>query len=285
MCRVLGVSRAGYYDALKRQIAEPTKRQQENAQLAEKIHQIYDAHQGRYGSPRIHKTLLSQNTACSLGRVKRIMRIEGLAAKTGRKYKARKSTQQISDAPNLLQTEDFQLGAINQVWLSDITYISTEEGWLYLAGTMDKLSKRIVGYAMADHMRTELVIDCLNMAITHRKPPKGLIHHNDKGAQYTSYAFQRKISAHGFQASFTAKGACLDNADIESFWATLKKELVYLSPKFKTRDEARSAIFQYIETYYNRARIHSSLDYRTPLSFEQFLASQKQEPILEKFAA
>ena len=176
LCRVLGVSRAGYYDALKRETAEATKRQKENQQLAQRIHYIYEANSGRYGSPRIHKTLLSEDIACSLGRVKRIMRIEGLAAKTGRKYKARKSKQQLSDSPNLLQAADFKLETINQVWLSDITYVPTEEGWLYLAGTMDMLSKRIVGYAMADHMRTELVIDCLNMAITHRKPPKGLVH-------------------------------------------------------------------------------------------------------------
>lgn len=285
LCRVLGVSRAGYYGSLKRETAELTKRQKENQQLTQEIYQIYDLNKGRYGSPRIHKTLQSQKRPCSLGRVKRIMRIEGLTAKTGRKFKPRKGRQEVTDTPNLLQSSSFKLEAINQVWTSDITYIATEEGWLYLAGTMDLLSKRIVGYAMADHMKTELIINCLNMAITHRKPAKGLIHHSDRGSQYTSYAFQRKLAAHDFQASFTGTGACLDNATIESFWATLKKELIYLKPKFKTRDEARAAIFEYIETYYNRARIHSSLDYRTPLSFEQFLESQQQEPILQKLAA
>lgn len=285
LCRVLGVSRAGYYDALKRKTAEPGKREKERRHLSEQIHQIYAANDGRYGSPRIHKALIADKHFCSLGRVKRIMRVEGLAAKTGRKFKPRKSRQEVTDTPNLLQSEGFKLESINQVWASDITYIATEEGWLYLAGTMDLLSKRIVGYAMADHMKTELIIDCLNMAITHRKPPKGLIHHSDRGSQYTSYKFQNKLQAHGFQASFTGTGACLDNAAIESFWATLKKELIYIKPIFKTRDEARAAIFQYIETYYNRARIHSSLDYRTPLSFEQFLICQQQEPALELLAA
>ena len=228
-----------------------------------------------------------------LGRVKRIMRIEGLVAKTGKKFKPRKSRQEVADTPNLLHSDNVKLETINQVWASDITYVPTDEGWLYLAGTMDLPSKRIVGYAMADHMRTDLIIDCLNMAITHRKPAKGLIHHSDRGSQYTSYRFQHKLEAHGFQASFTGTGACLDNAAIESFWAVseapslrpLKKELIYIKPTFKTRDEARTAIFQYIETYYNRARIHSSLDYRTPLSFEQFLISQQQETVLELLAA
>ena len=285
MCRVLGISRAGYYDCLKRKTAEPGKREKERQYLSEQIHRIYDQHEGRYGSPRIHKSLQAQGISCSLGRVKRIMRIEGLAAKTGRKFKPRKCQQTLTDVHNLLHSDDFQLEHVNQVWSSDITYIATDEGWLYLAGTMDLLSKRLVGYAMADHMRTELVIDCLNMAITHRKPAKGLIHHNDRGSQYTSYAFQRKLSAHGLQASFSAKGACIDNADIESFWATLKKELIYLKPKFKTRDEARAAIFHYIEVYYNRARIHSSLDYRSPVSFEQLLAAQQQENTSELLAA
>ena len=293
MCRVLGVSRAGYYSYLKRQIAEPGKRAQERIHLSKKIREVYDANDGRYGSPRIHKTLQQNHVACSLGHVKRIMRIEGLVAKTGKKFKPRKSRQEVADTPNLLHSDNVKLETINQVWASDITYVPTDEGWLYLAGTMDLLSKRIVGYAMADHMRTDLIIDCLNMAITHRKPAKGLIHHSDRGSQYTSYRFQHKLEAHGFQASFIGTGACLDNAAIESFWAVseapslrpLKKELICIKPTFKTRDEARTAIFQYIETYYNRARIHSSLDYRTPLSFEQFLISQQQETVSELLAA
>lgn len=285
LCRVLGVSRAGYYDDLKRKTAEPGKREKERQHLSEQIQQIYDQHEGRYGSPRIHATLVEREIPCSLGRVKRIMRLEGLAAKTGRRFKPRKRKQKLTDTHNLLHSDDFKLEHTNQVWSSDITYVATDEGWLYLAGTMDLLSKRLVGYAMADHMRTELVIDCLNMAITHRKPDKGLIHHNDRGSQYTSYRFQHKLQAHGFQASFTAKGACLDNADIESFWATLKKELIYLKPKFKTRNEARAAIFHYIEAYYNRARIHSSLDYRSPVSFEQFLKGQQQDNDLDLLAA
>ena len=149
---------------------------------------------------------------------------------------------------------------------------------------MDMLSRRIVGYAMADHMRTNLIIDCLNMAMTNRNPAKGLIHHSDRGSQYTSYRFQNKLIASGFQASFTGDGACLDNARIESFWASLKKELECLRTPFSSREEARKIITEYINIYYNAKRIHSSIDYRSPLSFEEYLQTKNTTP-LDKFAA
>ena len=284
MCRMLGVSRSGYYDYLNRSTRKATKHQEANKRLSMKINSIYHEHHGRYGSPRIHATLIAQGESCSLGRVKRLMRKEGLAAKTIPKAKAKKAPQEVTDTHNLLADKGFNLTSINQVWVSDITYINTKEGWLYLAGTMDMLSRRIVGYAMADHMRTELIVDCLTMAITNRQPSKGIIHHSDRGSQYTSYRFQNKLVANGFQASFTGDGACLDNARIESFWATLKKELECLKTPFESREEARKAITEYINIYYNGKRIHSSIDYRTPLSFEDYLATKNNQP-LDKLAA
>ena len=284
MCRMLGVSRSGYYSYHNRKRRGLTKQEEENKLLTEKIKSIYYEHKGRYGSPRIHATLKAQGEQCSLGRVKRLMRKEGLAAKTIPKPKAKKSQQEVTDTNNLLSDKDFKLTTINQVWVSDITYISTKEGWLYLAGTMDILSRRIVGYAMAEHMRTDLIIDCLNMAIINRQPSVGIIHHSDRGSQYTSYRFQNKLTANGFQASFTGDGACLDNARIESFWATLKKELECLKTPFESREVARTTITEYINIYYNGKRIHSSIDYRTPLSFEEYLATKTVMP-LDKLAA
>ena len=284
MCRMLGVSRSGYYGYLSRKTSKPTEHEKANKVLSVKINSIYHDHKGRYGSPRIHATLKAEGEKASLGRVKRIMRKEGLAAKTIPKRKNKKAQQEVTDTQNLLADEAFKLTTINQVWVSDITYINTQEGWLYLAGTMDMLSRRIVGYAMADHMRTDLIVDCLNMAITNRSPSKGLIHHSDRGSQYTSYRFQNKLIANGFEASFTGNSACLDNARIESFWASLKKELECLNTPFKSRDEARTTITEYINIYYNGKRIHSSIDYRTPLSFESYLAT-KNVRTLDELAA
>lgn len=167
---------------------------------------------------------------------------------------------------NLLK-EKSDLSAINQVWYVDITYIHTLEGWLYLAGVIDGFSKRLVGYAMAEHMKTDLVIQALRMAVKHRRPDEGLIHHSDKGTQYTSYAYQAELATWSMKPSFTGTGACLDNAYIESFWATLKKELVYTTT-FATREDARAAIFEFIEVFYNRYRLHSALGYKSPVAFE-----------------
>ena len=159
----------------------------------------------------------------------------------------------------------------------------TDEGWLYLAGVMDGFSKRLVGYAMDDNMKTDIVIQALRSAVTRRKPGKGLIHHGDKGSQYTSYQYQRELRNKHMKASFTGTGACLDNAIIESFWATLKKELVYQC-HFKTRDEARLAIFEYIEVYYNRERLHSSLLYQTPHGFEIAQQNQQDQGLIQRAA-
>lgn len=268
LCEMMKVARSSFYAHLKRSLRPASKRQQRNAELLEKIKVIFEAKQRRYGSPRIHKALLLQGERCSLGRVKRIMRAAGLYAVGGRKFKPRQERGTKLETRNLLLEQSNHPTAINQVWHTDITYIPTDEGWLYLAGVMDGFSKRFVGYAMDDNMKTDLVVQALRSALSKRKPKKGLIHHSDKGSQYTSYQYQRELKSQDMLASFTGTGACLDNAVMESFWATLKKELVYPNERFKTRDEARLAIFEYIEVFYNRERMHSSLLYETPEGFE-----------------
>lgn len=265
---MMKVARSSFYAFSKRLVLPASERQRRNAKLLEEIKTIFEANKKRYGSPRIHKSLLLQGEHCSLGRVKRLMRQAGLYAVSGRKFKPKKKRGSKLETKNLLLEQNIRPTAINQVWHTDITYIATGEGWLYLAGVMDGFSKRIVGYAMDDNMKTALVIQALRSAIHRRKTAEGLIHHSDKGAQYTSYQYQRELKSQGMLASFTGTGACLDNAVIESFWATLKKELVYPNERFKTRDEARLAIFEYIEVFYNRERLHSSLLYKTPAGFE-----------------
>ena len=268
LCEMMNVARSSYYAYLKRATKAPSQRQQRNEELLEKIRIIFETSKKRYGSPRIHATLLQQGERCSLGRVKRLMRKAGLYAVSGKKFKPKTERKDKLETKNLLLEQEVRPTAINQVWHTDITYIPTDEGWLYLAGVMDGFSKRLVGYAMDDNMKTDLVLQALHSAVTRREPQEGLIHHSDKGSQYTSYQYQRELQNQGMLASFTGTGACLDNAVMESFWASLKKELVYPNEAFKTKDEARLAIFEYIEVFYNRERLHSSLLYKTPAGFE-----------------
>jgi putative transposase len=273
LCEFLDVSRSGYYGYLKHQAS---KRDLASQQLLEDIKDIHQQSKQRYGSPRIHKTLQAQGKAPSLGRVKRLMRKEGIYSIVTPDFKSnmQEEVQPGLEMTNLLKQEPFEITTINQVWYVDITYIRTLEGWLYLAGVIDGFSKRVVGYAMADNMKTDLVIQALRMAVKHRRPAEGLIHHSDKGTQYTSYAYQDELATWGMKPSFTGTGACLDNAFIESFWATLKKELVYQTT-FTTRQEARSAIFEFIEVFYNRYRLHSSLNYTSPATFEARLDAKQ----------
>jgi len=279
MCHLLEVSRSSYYAFIKGQICKPSERKTNNDILFGKIKIIFERNKRRYGSPRVYRKLLQQGERCSLGRVKRLMRQAGLYALSARKHKPKQEKAEVTDTKNLLLDPANKPTAINQVWHSDITYVPTDEGWLYLAGVMDGFSKRMVGYAMSDNMKTDLVIQALHSAITRRKPSKGLIHHSDKGSQYTSYRFQHELKHHHMQASFTGTGACVDNAIIESFWATLKKELIYQT-HFKTRDEARLAIFEYLEVFYNRERLHSSLLYQTPHGFELTQSIHHKEVLL-----
>ncbi len=201
------------------------------------------------------------------------MRREGFYAVSAKRYRSKRERCDL-ETKNLLLKRP-RPTAINQIWHVDITYLPTAEGWLYLAGVMDGFSKRIIGYAMAEHMKTDLVLQALRAATTRRKPPPGLTHHGDRDSQYTSYTYQRELAACKMLPSFTGKGACFDNAVMESFWSTLKRELVYPAGRFATRDEARVAVFEYTEVYYNRERLHSSLNYETPDTFE--MSRQQKE--------
>jgi transposase InsO family protein len=273
MCKVLKVSRSGYYDYLRH---EPSRCEKANEALLDNIRTIHEQSKQTYGSPRIYKQLQAEGKDASLGKVKRLMRQEGIYSIVTPDFKPKVQDDQHPGLTmtNLLKQDVTEITTINQVWYVDITYIHTLGGWLFLAGVMDGFSKRVVGYAMADHMKTDLLIQALRMAVKHRRPEAGLIHHSDKGTQYTSHAYQSELSTWGMKPSFTGTGACLDNAYIESFWATLKKELVYQTT-FSTRQEARAAIFEFIEVFYNRYRLHSSLNYTSPATFEARLDARQ----------
>jgi len=265
MCRVLGVGRSGYYAWCSRSASQ---RVQEDEVLLVKIQQEYQISRGTYGSPRIHAALQKQGVKCSQKRVARLMRLHKI---TGRKRQKRRPVTTQRDpgaipAPNLLNQE-FYASAPDQKWVSDITYIETAEGWLYLASILDLFSRRVVGWAMADHMEASLVEDALKMALQQRQPEAGLLHHSDQGRQYTSVAYQNRLANAHCQVSMSRTGNCYDNAAMESFFGTLKTECA--TQPFATRAQARTAIFEFIEAWYNRQRLHSSLDYRSPMEFEQ----------------
>jgi putative transposase len=265
MCRVLGVGRSGYYAWRSR----PTSLHGEvDEGLLVKIREEYRISRGTYGSPRIHAALHKQGVPCGRKRVARLMRLHKL---TGQKRRKRHPVTTQRDgkaipAPNLLN-QDFLASAPNQKWVSDITYIETAEGWLYLASILDLFSRKVVGWAMADHMETSLVEDALKMALLQRQPDAGLLHHSDQGRQYTSFAYQNRLSTSLCQVSMSRVGNCYDNAVMESFFGTLKTECA--TQPFATRAQARTAIFEFIEAWYNRQRLHSSLDYLSPAEFER----------------
>lgn len=264
-CRVLKVSTAGYYRWLKTPVG---KRQQRRAELVEHIRAVHAASRRVYGSPRVHRALLARGVKRNRKTVARIMREEGLRSKVARKFKVRTtdSDHAFPVADNLLDRK-FTAAKPDAAWLCDITYIPTDEGFLYLAGVLDLCSRRIVGWSMAEHLRAGLVIDALAMATSRRRPAPGLVHHSDRGVQYCCRENRAALEAWGMIASMSRAGDCYDNAPAESFWATLKKELMS-DRTFATRAEARAAIFEYIEVFYNRERIHSSLGYVSPEAFE-----------------
>lgn len=264
MCRVLSVSRSGYYAWLKR---PKSVRQQQNEELLGQIRIEHKAHKSRYGSPRIHQELRQKGHSCSENRVARLMRKDGLKAKTKRRYKATtNSKHDFPVAPNLLQ-RDFSPEVPNQVWTGDITYIWTTEGWLYLAVVLDLFSRSVVGWSMNKLMTRQLVMDALTMAIQRRQPSKGLIFHSDRGSQYASSDYQDLLAAHAMRCSMSRKGDCWDNAPTESFFGSLKQELVF-HERYHSRFQARQNIFEYIECYYNRRRLHSTLGYLSPANYE-----------------
>jgi len=267
-CDTLAVSRSGYYAWLKRPESLRTKRREE---LAVKIQAIHEENRKVYGSPRILKALKAQGESVCENTVAKVMRAEHIRAKTKRKFVPR-TTDSRHDRPVARNVLDRQFTADlpNQKWAVDITYIPTEEGWLYLAGVIDLCSRRIVGWSMADHMQAELVADALKMAIARRSPAAGLLHHSDRGVQYACDDYQHLLRSNGMRASMSGKGDCWDNAPMESFWGTLKTELVH-HEHYVTRDQARQSIFEYIEVFYNRKRLHSALGYQSPESFEASL--------------
>lgn len=226
-------------------------------------------HGGRYGSPRMHAALRAEGYGCSRGRGARLMRANAIRAIAGRRFRptTADSRHSLPVAPNLLN-QDFRAAAPNRIWLADITYIPTGEGWLYLAGVLDLATRKIVGWAMRDHMRTELTLAALMMAVQRQRPAPGLICHSDRGSQYAAGDYQKQLTAIKAKPSMSKKGCCYDNAPMESFFHTLKVELVH-QRKWATREEAKRDLFAYLEGYYNRARLHSSIGYITPEQAER----------------
>jgi transposase InsO family protein len=239
-----------------------------NRELVKKIETVYYDSYETYGSPRVYHELKAQDVACSENRVARLMRLRGLRARQVRRYKSTtKRNKRHPVAPNLLK-RDFRADRPDHKWLTDITYIPTQEGWLYLAVILDLYNRGIVGWAMSERMTSDLTTSALKMAIRERRPGGGLIHHSDQGSQYTDGAYQALLRDHGIQASMNGVGTWYDNAPMESFFGTLKSELVH-HRVYHTRDEARPDLFFYIEAFYNRRRRHSSLDYLSPEAYEQ----------------
>jgi putative transposase len=270
MYEVLDVSGSGYYAWRKRPVSA---REMANRELYKKIEAVYNESHGTYGSPRIYRQLKRQGVACSENRVARLMRLRSLRAKQTKQYKATtKRNESHPVAPNLLK-RDFVAERPNQKWLSDITYIPTQESWLYLAAVLDLFSRRIVGWAMSERMTSELTVAALQMAIHRRRPDLDLIHHSDQGSQYTAGEYQALLKDHGIQVSMNGVGSWYDNAPMESFFGTLKSEWVN-HHLYRTRAEARADIFYYIEAFYNRRRLHSSLDYLSPEAYEQLYQQQ-----------
>jgi transposase InsO family protein len=266
MCKTLRVSRSGFYAWLDRPESD---RARENRRLTTLIHDVFDDSRGIYGAPRVHRTLLQRGESCGENRVARLMHAAGLRSKTRCRFRVQTtdSNHNYPIAPNLLD-RDFTTEGPNQVWASDMTYIRTDEGWLYLSVTMDLFSRRIVGWSMAPTMHAKGVVAALQMAIDQRRPDTGLIHHSDRGSQYASEAFTSVLDRHGFKASMSRKGNCYDNAPVESFFRTLKTELVK-HERYRSHEEARASLFNYIEAFYNRTRIHSTIGYLSPEAFER----------------
>jgi len=260
MCQVLGVSPSGYYDWRQR---SPSRRQQANDKLLEAIRREHRISRRTYGSPRIYKALQRQGAGVGRHRIARLMRVHGIVGKAPRRKRpvTTHRAEGVWAAPNVL-AQDFTTSQPNEKWLADVTYIDTAQGWLYLALVLDLFSRSIVGWSMAPHMQASLVEDALRMGLGRRHPAPGLLHHSDQGSQYTSSTVRTLLAAHGIEVSMSGVGNCYDNAPMESFIGTLKTECA--DHPFATRPEARRAIFEYIEVWYNRQRLHSSLDYLTP---------------------
>jgi transposase InsO family protein len=269
VCRVLGLARSGYY-AWKRRV--PSARARRDLLLTEQIQTSFTASRRTYGSPRVHAELRAQDVRCGRKRVARLMREAKLVARTRRRRTpcTTDSRHGLGVAPNVLDRQ-FTVERPNQAWVSDITYLPTREGWLYLAVVLDLYARRVVGWSMQPTLERKLVLAALADAIGRRRPPAGVLHHSDRGSQYASGEYQALLAKHGIGASMSRKGNCWDNAAMESFFATLKGELP--QTEFASHQAGRSAVFDYIERFYNRQRRHSTLNYQTPLAYEQEYAT------------
>lgn len=265
MCQVLAVGRSGYYDWRARC---QSQRERANEDLLKEIEIAFERSRKTYGSPRIHAHLQRQGVSCGRNRVARLMRKRKLVAKKARKRhpQTTKQNPNAKAAPNLLNRE-FSAAEPNKKWVSDFTYIDTAEGWLYLAAVVDLYSRRVVGWAMSSSMDVALVEAAWEMAVVHRQPSSDLLHHSDRGSQYTSETYLHHLTQQQCQISMSRTGNCYDNAAMESFFATLKAECA--DHQFNSRAEARKAIFEFIEVWYNRQRLHSTLGYLSPADFEQ----------------
>jgi putative transposase len=267
MCRVLRVSRSGFYAWLARQTQPPGPREMANQELSVAIVRQFEHSRRTYGAPRIHAALLAADVPCSRKRVAKLMQRTGLVARAKRERKVTtNSKHELPIAPNVL-AQQFATDRPQQKWLADITYIATKEGWLYLAGILDLHSRRIVGWAMGQTMEQALVHRALEMALLGRKVGAALIHHSDRGSQYAAGDYQQRLCEAGITSSMSRRANCYDNSPMESFWSTLKAECA--DEVFATRADARAAIFEYVEVWYNRARRHSALGYQSPWAFEQ----------------
>jgi transposase InsO family protein len=264
-CRVLNVSRAGYYAWRDR---PPAGRQSRRAELVERIGRICDDSHGTYGSPRVTAELKEDGVSVCENTVAKYMREEGLCVKPRKRFVPRTTDSDHPHpiAPNVLG-RDFQATAPDRKWACDLSYVWTDEGWLYLSVVIDLFSRKVVGWSMTDHMRAEGVADALGMAIGRRGPGEDLLHHSDRGVQYACGLYRELLDRHGIACSMSRPGNCYDNAVVESFFGTLKTELVHRC-RYRTRDEARASVFEWIECWYNRRRRHSSLGYLSPEAFE-----------------
>jgi transposase InsO family protein len=265
MCHVLKVSRSGYYHWVEH---PNSKRKIEDMDLKQKIVIIYYNSRRTYGSPRIHQKLLRGGYQVSKKRIERLMQELNICAVAKKKYRATTDSKHTQPVAANHLNRNFRVNKPNQVWVADITYIYTQEGWLYLSTIMDLYSRKIIGWSLKNRITPDLVIEALNMAIKQRKPSSSLLLHSDRGSQYASYCYQVLLKRYGILCSMSRKGNCWDNAVMESFYRTLKVELIYLK-KYETRIEAKRDIFEYIEIFYNRERLHSSIGYHSPEEYEK----------------
>ena len=266
MCHVLQVSRAGYYAWLGR---PESPRAARRSAIVEQIRRVHRESRGTYGSPRVHRALVAAGVACCENTAARLMRRAGVRSATARRFVVRTTDSRHghATAENALDRR-FEPGEPDRIWVGDITYIATGEGWLYLAAVLDLGSRRLVGWATADHLRAELVARALKNALEHRRPSGPVLHHSDRGVQYACDDYRELLRDNGLEVSMSRKGNCWDNAAMESFFGTLKQELVHREA-YATREEARRSLFEYIEVFYNRQRLHSTLGYLSPAQYEE----------------